>query len=363
MKRILIIANTYYQLIMAIQMRNTIFEKSEVVLLLSDHSNNAEKVCERLQWFDCFSEVHYIETKDLFKNRTIINRAVDLFTLALGINNRYGFCLNEIENMLFDEIIFYNYSLQIYGIFSILYRINKKLRISVYEESLFSYSTQLKENLGRKVIRTFRHLAKKKDVFDAVKNFYCFYPELYKGKLNAVPVEKIQKDGDCANILRQIFELNHAELTYPEKYIYFSSVGDSEGGRPIGELELLKDLAQLIGKDHLLVKVHPRDDVKKYISEGFKVDRNSSIPWESIQISGDFCQHVFLTAISTSVLTITLLQEKAPKVFYLYKMCDLSGNIPAKAAMEKLSFLFDSGFLKEKAKNIRIAENLEDILS
>lgn len=363
MKRILIIANTYYQLIMATQMRNTILKKEEVVLLLSDHSNNAERVCERLQKCNYFSEVYYIRTKDLFKNRNFINRIIDLFSLSFGTNNRYGFCLNEIKKLHFDEMIFFNYSLQIYGMFSILYRVNKKIILSVYEESLFSYSTQLKENPGRKIIRIFRHIVNKKDVFDVLKNFYCFYPELYKGKLHAVPVQKIQKEGDCADILRKVFELDKAELEYPEKYIYFASVGDSEGGKPIGEFRVLNGIAQLIGKDNLLVKVHPRDDTEKYRSKGFKVDKNSSIPWEPIQLSSDFSQHVFLTAISTGPLTITLLQKKTPKVFYLYKMCDLSGNTPAKSAMEKLSFLFNSGFMEGKTADIRIAENLEDILS
>ncbi|HEG1241807.1 TPA: hypothetical protein SCN02_002979, partial [Enterococcus faecium] len=44
-----------------------------------------------------------------------------------------------------------------------------------------------------------------------------------------------------------------------KKYIFFTSVYDFEGGEPVGEYELVCKIADLVGKDNLIVKTHPRD--------------------------------------------------------------------------------------------------------
>ena len=58
MKRILIIANTYYQLVLAIQMSKTVFEQDEIILLLSDHSKNTEEICKRLNEIHVFNKAY-----------------------------------------------------------------------------------------------------------------------------------------------------------------------------------------------------------------------------------------------------------------------------------------------------------------
>lgn len=65
------------------------------------------------------------------------------------------------------------------------------------------------------------------------------------------------------------------------------------------------------------VKTHPRDSRTIYKDHGFNVDVNSSIPWEAIQLSGDFSDKVFLTINSGSVLSGSTMSEKPVKTFYM----------------------------------------------
>ena len=46
MQNILFVCNTYYQLIMAINMRITLFKNDKVTLLLSNHSKNADVITQ-----------------------------------------------------------------------------------------------------------------------------------------------------------------------------------------------------------------------------------------------------------------------------------------------------------------------------
>lgn len=74
-------------------------------------------------------------------------------------------------------------------------------------------------------------------------------------------------------------------------------------------------VANLVGKDNLLIKIHPRDLRTIYSDNGFNVDKNSLIPWEAIQLSSDFSDKVFLTINSGSVLSGSTMSEKPVKTF------------------------------------------------
>ncbi|HGT1350754.1 TPA: hypothetical protein ACMUTV_003105, partial [Enterococcus faecium] len=95
-----------------------------------------------------------------------------------------------------------------------------------------------------------------------------------------------------------------------KKYIFFTSVYDFEGGEPVGEYELVCKIADLVGKDNLIVKTHPRDVRTIYKDNGFIEDKNSSIPWEAIQLSGDFNDKIFMTINSGSVISGSTMSAK-----------------------------------------------------
>lgn len=360
--RLLIIANTYYQLILAVQMRMTIFCKDEVILLLSDHSAKSETVLNRLREKGTFSESYYIKTKGIIEKRNSIQKAKDFFNIVLGTKNSFSFYLYGIENQTIDEIICFNYNIDIIGVYSLLYEKNNSVKVSLFEEGILSYGVSFEDNLHRKIIRLFRKSIGKKDISDAFYRFYCFYPQLYSGSLCSVKVPAITADSECAKVLRDIFSLNEESAKYAQKYIYFSSVYDFEGGHSIGEFELVKRIGELVGKDNLIVKTHPRDTRDVYEKNGFLVDKNSAVPWEVIQLTGDFFEKVFMTATSGSVLAGSFMSDKPVKTIYLYKLCDISNNEGAQETVNDIFNLLNKDELKTVLSNVKIADTLEDII-
>lgn len=361
-KRVLILIKTYYQLIVAIQLKFTCFSECDVTLVLSDNSQGMEKVSAELKKIGIFENVNYSPSKDIFLHRNVNGKIRDFIDLSFHSNNRFEYYLNGIDDWAFDEIIAYNSDLDICGIFSTIYERNNKVIFSRFEEGILSYSSIPRNNAGRRFIRFLRHMLQKKDLTDVVKFFYCFYPFLYKGELLPIKVPLIKDSASFKDIIYSVFEIKDYKLNYPQKYIYFTSVCDFEGGKPIGEYENVCRVAELVGKDNLLIKQHPRDTRTIYTDEGFYVDINSDVPWEVIQLSMDFSDKVFMTATSGSVLAGSLMSENPVKTYYMYKTCDLSGNPAAQRSEMYIQELLDNDDMKKVLNNVSIVENIEDVL-
>lgn len=362
MKRILLIANTYYQLIISIQMRLTIFKNNEVILLLSDHSKNAENICAKLNTTGIFQQTCFIKTKGIVNNRKRSEKFCDFLDISFRNRNRYSFILQNICDLSFDELICYNYGIDIIGLYSILSMYNKNIKVSLFEEGILSYGVYFEDNYRRKLIKSVRRLLGKKDISSAFYKFYCFYPQLYEGSLETVTVPSISANSDCADILRKVFNINADKLYYPQKYFYFSSVYDFECGDPIGEFELILKIADIVGRENLIIKSHPRDIRSIFTDNGFLVDENSSIPWEVIQLSGDFSDKVFMTATSGSVLAGSFMTDKPTKTFYMYKLCDISKNYGAQGTANDIYNLLQSESVKSVLNKVKIIDSLEEIV-
>ena len=361
MKR-LIIANTYYQILFAIQLRQTIFLDDEVTLLISDHSVGTQNIAERIRDMNLFFETHYINTLGSHDNRNIIEKIQDFCDISFRKSNRYSFFVDQLKDKYFDEIDTYNYSIQTYGLYSILCQYNKNILVSRYEEGALSYNTLPIYTKRRDVINHVRRLIGKPDINSALSSFYCFYPEVYHGSLNCVRVPLFESNEELKSITQQLFELDTRKLEYKQKYIYFSSVYDFEGGDSIKEFETVLRIRELVGNDNLLVKVHPRDVRSIYTIQGFNVDTCSNIPWEVIQLNGNYSDKVLITANSTCVISSSLITKGGIKGYYVFKCCDLSGNISAQKTTESILNILNTSEIKKLATKIKIAERLEDIL-
>lgn len=360
--RRLIISNTHYQTIFAIQLRLTIFKSDEVFLIISDHSRGSEEVCARLKLLNIFNEIYYVKSRECVYKNSKRKEWDDFFKLTFCKSNRYSFYLINIKNPCFDEVVAFNYDSDLYGLHAILSRINPNIEFSMMEEGIITYSKGISTSKKLKLCGRIRNLTGKKKLCDSLGNFYCYYPQIYKGNLNPINVPVISNNSEISQDLKFIFGLKEKIEGYKQKFIFFTSVYDFEGGKPVGEYELVCKIADLVGKDNLLVKTHPRDTRSIYTDNGFNVDKNSSIPWEAIQLSGDFSDKIFMTINSGSVLSGSTMSEKTVRTYYMYKLCDISGNESCKKNARDIESLLQNDDMKKILKTVHIAEKLVDIL-
>ena len=325
MKNILFFCNTYYQIIVAVQMMLTVKKGDKGTVILTDQSAGAEQIAEKLRSTGIFENVFFLPAKVIPAQ---VTPAYKVKALARGVFGSLPKGMDKQQK--FDELIGFNMDMATHDVFAGLYNMNPHIICNSMEEGLLSYETPWSDSGLMRMIWKVRHVLGKKNLRENIKKFYCFNPAVYKGSLEAVPIPKIEKsNAQLLAALDAVFLAGKSLEPYDRKYIFLSCVYDQEGGEPIGELDAAMQIAGLVGKENLLVKVHPRDNVSRFVEAGLTVDRNSSVPWEVICINKDFSRHVFITTLSGSVLNVGALLANAPLSYYCYPLCHMENNAKA----------------------------------
>lgn len=318
-----ILCHTYYQLILSIQLKLTLFKNEPVQLYLVDTAGmTAQKVFRNLKRTHVFKECCFLRVQDFIQSESALSKVKDIVKMISGNNNYF----EKLHSS--DEIIFHNQNIIAYFLFSCLYEINPNVKVSRMEEGLTSYRKGDEPFFKSTVSEKIRKLFGKKSLQDKYNNYYCVFPELYKGKLNPVQIPQLRKEDETLKkILLEIFEVDMEKISinYPEKYIFFSSIFD-QGKYAIKEEYVIKKIEEKVGHQNLKVKVHPRVNKEKYQKLGVNIDCYSGIPWEVIQLCMDFSQKVFLTVASGSVLSLNCFLENPPKTIFLFDICNVSHN-------------------------------------
>lgn len=352
MKKRIIICNTYYQLIVAMQLNKTLWEDDDVDIVISDQSKGSDKVYKILSELGVFNKVHWKANSAICRVGTSFYKTIEKMRyITFGLKDPY------ITDCHYDELVFYNADVYTYGIYDKLKRNNPNLVCSRYEEGILSYEdseflTKSRLNFSNKM----RKLICKPILDEDTKSFYCFYPEFYKGNLRAIAVPKITNYRIIGEQLKKIFDVDAEKLKIKEKYIFFTSVYDFEGGEPIGETELVQKIADIVGKENLIVKTHPRDVRNAFKQSGISVYEHSEIPWEAIQLNNDFSSKILLTVNSGSVIGANMMIEDKAPAFFLYKCCNYIVN-PAAVGTSQMIDRFISEL---KDVNVRSIESIEE---
>lgn len=361
MKRILIFANTYYQLIMAIQLKYTLFRDDYVALVLSDHSNGAEKVYDRLKKQNFFDETAFVKSKGVIHNRKASEKITETFHLIFRNSNNYSFYLDGLSSLVFDQVLFYNIEIDTYGVFSILAAHNKKIEFSSYEEGILSYDNFFYDSTKFKFIRTCRHLINKPAIFDHYKTFYCVYPELYTGNAQPVSIPQISSDNnEMKSLLADIFNIDTSVNYEKYRYIYFESSYESNN-QPIGEMEVFQQLVEIVGAENILVKKHPRSVTRYFEEHGIQVDTNSNAPFEAIQLNCEMSSCTFICAASGSVLSVNSVIDKPSKTLLFYPMTDYHKYDPIRKYIEHVDQVVNKLHSAGKLKHVKAVRDLSEI--
>lgn len=349
MKKVLFVCNTNYQIIVAIKITLSYNYKS--TLILTENLKGADSVKNKLEMQNVFDSVFVIKEK----KKTSFGHILDCV---------FGIRLEK--NEFYDEFIAFNFDILTHKIFATVNKKNENIVISQMEEGVISYKTEDTTCGVLNVSYKLRKLFKKDNLKAGIKSFYCFYPKAYNGKYQTIKIPNLSDaDIKCREIITNVFTSGisqkcDGEEYCGEKYIYLPSIYDIEGGTPIGELELAKRIADYVGKDNLLVKVHPRDNMQRYIEQGLHVDNNSKTPFEAILIKYDFSKKIFITTLSGSLLNINPLFSNPPVSFYAYNLCDLSNNRLALHYKKVVDSFINSKDIT--LKNLRILNSLEELI-
>ena len=128
----------------------------------------------------------------------------------------------------------------------------------------------------------------------------------------------------------------------------------------MNDLDVLEEFANIVGKDNIIVKMHPRDKIDRYTCRGYKVMDNSIIPWEITTMLCDLSKKVLVTITSNAVMTGDFVFDIQNKIIQLDKLL----SIGQQADALKRFNVFDKNFIKyfnSKTQHYYRPDSLEEL--
>lgn len=352
----LFICNTYYQLIVATHMSLSIFKEDMSDVVITDQSRNSESLHKNMLTTNGspFRNIFYVRDKQYCIPGNGIDFLKDIHN-SLFDKSLFG----VIGSRVYDEVLAFNFDFALFALYNRLSDNGRHTTLSKYEEGISGYN-HVFDYPKMKVVRGIRKLFLRRNL--DFEKFYCFFPEVYRGSMSTTEIPSISEDKqEIASLLQGWFDINIEKDDYKAKYIFFTSVYDFEGGKPIGEFEAVKKIASRVGKENILIKKHPRDPRTVFENAGFQVDKNSSIPWEALQFYIDLSGKTLLTVNSGAVISTSLLFGSSVQSYYVYPLCDISENSLAAESVAELQKLLHSDFIKNKTPNVKILQDVNEL--
>ncbi len=315
--RNLFICYTPFHCIVSLLLQITYFGNEESELIVVSTMNGFEKVGKGIEDTGIFTKVHYVDMKKLqgkykYAKATFFPRyflkKIDFMKKKYShifSNNLYG----DLENAI--------------------YYFNRKAEISMFDEGYSTYTSDFlyainKFSIGHKLVRKFSKFFLRRNYIDKnIKDIYLFDPDLC---IQNIPYEikKISIENDELNIrflklIKEIFNTERAKDEYQEEYVFFEE-SFAEDFNKNGDLEIIEKIASIVGKENLLIKLHPRDTTNRFIKLGYKTNKTFSVPWEAIALTMENPPLICITFSSGAALNYRFLSKKNSKTILLYKL-------------------------------------------
>ena len=304
---ILLYAKTYYQVIVCLHLRKTLYIKDNVSLIVSDVSVGVDALCERLVKEGCFESVKIAHN---YKKTTNLKDII--------FSKRYILkCINNYERMDFDSFGFCNYDLLSYSIINELVK-NDNSYIFRFEEGYSNYVLGAETFSRLSKLFNFKMFFKGEKIDSIVRDMYYFWPELVCYEERPWNIKKLPIiDDSWGELYNNIFLEGLKKEEFNFKYIFFEE-SYFEDGIDVGDLEIVRKIADVVGKKNILVKLHPRTHIDRFEEYGICTLKTVGVPWEAIQYCNKMENIVFITISSGSVLYPGAIFGEFNKTYMLF---------------------------------------------
>ena len=346
MSKVIVLCSTPYQIICALRIVEEKYPGAMVDIVLTDTITNVEGIYERLS--------QEYELRNVFlwrtKGKICFSRIQKiLYAICPARMAKRTLKKNDCELVeKYDIYLFANLSPIAMCLGDVLRRENPKIEVAMYEgfSTYSSYTGDFYKNRKQKILKKF---------FFSVNKLYVFNPDIIEWKPQ-FEVKKITPcfKGDTLELINRIFEYDMLEDDYGKKVVFFEESYSSDG-RPVDDVEMLDIIAEKLGKENIIVKIHPRNPVNRFAEKGYIINRNRSIPWEVILINEEFKDTIFVTMASNAAMNPFFLFGKKNKAILLYKCTKMPES------MHKSIVEFDDRLCSKYPEIFVIPQNLDEL--
>ena len=328
----LIICNNVYQTLVALWIVYSGNRSETWDAVVSDHMNNSADVAERMRECGLFENVYHVKSLALTRNQV----SHDTFSRIVNAI----FPMRELREYgdirpVYSDVYFANFDNFSQVLYNALVHKTPELKLHVFEEGLASYSSfsrfysELKGYYGDRNsgIRKYLHkyIYRTQVIPGNLSEFLAFNPHLIQWDPECAirEMEKI----DCLdlafrNIVNGVFGFDPSAREYDRKYIFFEESFYADGSE-VNDVALIEQLARRVGKENMMVKIHPRNPENRFDRLGYKTNRNTAIPWEVVVMNtDDLSDKVLITVASSCILNPIIVFGKKVRAYSLYDCID-----------------------------------------
>jgi len=326
-KNILCICNTPLQLLNMINVISNYYENDSRDLIITDEIKNCDVLLENIKTTYFFDQVNLINED--YKQTVFLAKGIKKIYEFKKYKTRIKTQYNSTKK--YDRIFFWGGG-WLNSIVAKQTHKNKNCEFIWIDEGTASYSTHglyWKKTLLQKIIYHIKpsQIIKKimgiNYLFNNTKIQYLYRPEIadYAVPFKRISIPFLRQNRN--DLIKQIFGYDE-NIAIKEKFIYFDGAGN-EDSLYGNDKELLEMVAKIVGKENLLVKVHPRSSSEWYIQNGYSINANTSIPWEVYCFDEKNLRNkVLISIFSTALLSPYLYFNYENKVISLLHLFNKS---------------------------------------
>lgn len=171
----------------------------------------------------------------------------------------------------------------------------------------------------------------KKRLQNRLTSLYLYKPSLYCGasKVRIIPLPSLSPDK--AELVEMLLSIWGAIELPPQKYIFFNECMREEG-LVTNEVQLLDAVSEIVGKENIAIKIHPRSTnmEKIYQMHGYYVMLNSTVPWELAAFSPSMDRKILMSISSNTIWTPLILSGVNNRTISLCEVMKLSQRVHAR---------------------------------
>lgn len=311
-RKILIITNTYFQLIVAVQLKLTEFVADDVDIIITDCSIKSEEVANKVLETKLFRNVYCVKIQKVYTKQPVIKKYKRYLTSRINPKKtlkNYITLSDDYTDFLFNNANYLTYLIWL------CYR--KQVKLYRFEEGFSTYTKPLREDTKLHNIVMNIVLG---NLEKSISGLYLFHPEYFKRKVSypLLPIKILDKeDLILKDYLNTIFEYSTPEKLLSKKYIFLEE-SFRISNIVIDDIGLVEKIIAKVGKENIIVKQHPRNRVNVWEEKGID-SFQTKIPWELILMNENFSDKVLITITSGSALASKLYLFDDIKAVFLFK--------------------------------------------
>lgn len=313
MKKIVFICESYFQFIVAVNLKLTLYDNYNADLIMYDTSQGVSDVCDRIRNTSVFDKVILVTTPLLYSGNAYtklqkLRKCFKYISVEIKAEPYIKKIMPDID-FNYDIVFFNGYGALTDAVFNTIKRTNNNVICYRFEESFTNYFREYVHEKSKKrlIIESFfARIFGNYNIDDFVAGCYYFEPSLLQFKpqnYKVIQMPKISRNNRLlVNTINTAFGYSEMKDSYSEKFIAFED-GSAFWKGEREDIDFFMDIAKIVGNDSFFIKLHPRTTDNRFVKSGINTNKTVGIPWECILLNIEMKNKVFIASTSSAAIS------------------------------------------------------------